>query len=332
MKTTACSATRDTLRRVIMNRFPALVLAASIAVLVACAGGDAGSGDGTPAKLVLGLVPATEANVMIDNAEPLASFLAAEIGIPVESFVPQDYTGLVEAMGSGRADIGMIPPFASMLAFERYGIETILISLRDGDATYHAQWMTRDRALCDSEPEPRPPYGYLFCDGDLERVRGKRVAFTDPTSTSGHLFPALQLLDLGINPERDVKSVFVGGHDASVIAVYNGDVDVGVSFDDARSWVAQTYADIGRAVIVFNEGEPIPNDGVTVRGDLPAEVKEAIRRAFKKLTDEQAALPREEQILWKIYEIDGFVDFTPGLHEPVVRAFREMRDKIDLGR
>ncbi len=292
---------------------------------------DSAAADGRPTKLVLGLVPATEAQQMVDNAEPLAAFLSEELGMPVESFVPQNYTGLIEAMGSGRADIGMIPPFASILAKQRYGIETILISKRQGIATYKAQWMTTDRSLCATPPEPRGDHGFLFCEGPIEGVRGKLVSFTDPTSTSGYLFPALQLLDAGINPETEIESVFVGGHDASVIAVYNGDVQTGVSFDDARTWIAESYADVGQKVIVWNESHPIPNDGVTIRGDLPEDLKQAISDAFVKIIESEAHLPLEEQTLYKIYEIDGFVPFEPALHEPVERAFREMREKIDIG-
>lgn len=311
---------------------PAFALLASLQ-LVACAGGDSApaTADGKPTKLVLGLVPATEAQQMVDNAAPLAAFLSKELGITVESFVPRDYTGLIEAMGSGRADIGMLPPFASILGKERYGIETVLISKRQGVATYKTQWMTTDRSMCGAPPTPREPNGYLFCEGAIDQVRGKIVGFTDPTSTSGHLFPALQLLDEGINPESDIQSIFVGSHDAAVIAVMNGDVDVSVSFDDARTWIKETFPDVGTKVVVWNESPPIPNDGVTVRGDLPEDIKLAITRAFEKLIESESDLPLEEQTLYKIYEIDGFVPFEPVLHEPVERAFREMREKIDVG-
>ncbi len=310
---------------------PARRVLSALVPLIALACGGAAEPDAEDGKLpplVLGLVPATEARQMIDNVDPLAAFLSAELGREIESFVPQDYTGLVEAMGSGRADIGMIPPFAAILGAQRYGIETILISLRKSSPTYHTQWMTTDPSMCDTPIENRD--GLHFCDGAIEKVRGKLVGFTDPTSTSGYLFPALQLLDAGINPERDVQSVFVGGHDAAVIAVYNGDVEVSVSFDDARTWVRDLFPDAGEKVIVFNESAPIPNDGVTVRGDLDPELKEAIKAAFKKMTESEAHLPLEEQTLYKIYEIDGFVDFEPGLHAPVVHAFEEMRDKIDV--
>lgn len=309
-----------------MNR-SLTALAACVMLLSGC-GADSGPGD-RPEKLVLGLVPALEADKLISNLGPLAEYLTEELGIEVESFVPQDYTGLIEALGSGQADIGMLPPFAGMLGFERYGIETILISERNGEARYRAQWMTTDADICEEPPEP-DLNGLLRCVASIQNVRGKVVGFTDPTSTSGYLFPALQLIDAGINPEEDIQSVFVGSHDAAVIQLLNGDIEIAAAYDDARTYILNEYPDIGSQVIPFNYSDWIPNDGVQVRGDLPADLKAEIKAAFLKLTRVEAGLAQEERILYRLYEIDGFVEFEEGTYEPVKRAFTQMRDKIDL--
>jgi len=125
-------------------------LTALTIVLVACCPGDQVDERGWPKELVLGLVPSLEAEAMVDNLGPLADFLSDELGMPVTSFVPQDYTGLVEALGTGRADIGMLPPFAAMLGQRRYDIETILISVRNGETGYRSQFMTNDPSVCDT--------------------------------------------------------------------------------------------------------------------------------------------------------------------------------------
>ncbi len=118
------------------------------------------------------------------------------------------------------------------------------------------------------------------CIGDLEGVVGKRVAFTSESSTSGYIFPALQLRNLGINEQTDVTAIFAGSHDAAVTAVYNNDADVGLSFDDARRNVRQELPDVGEKVIVFNISDEIPNDVVAVRSDLPDSLKQAIYDAI----------------------------------------------------
>lgn len=237
---------------------------------------------GWPNELVLGLVPALEAEALVDNLEPLAEHLEKELGMPVRSFVPQDYTGLVEALGAGRADIGMLPPFAAMLGQRRYDIEPILISSRKGAVGYRAQWFTHDPSLCegpivyeericDARETGRQTQTIRFasCPGSIESIRNQTVAFVDPSSTSGFLFPVVQLRDHGIDHEREVNSLFVGGHDAAVLAVYAEDARIGVSYDDARNMICRQYPDIGEKVIVFEYTDMLPNDGVQVRQACP---------------------------------------------------------------
>ena len=114
------------------------------------------------------------------------------------------------------------------------------------------------------------------CIGDLSKVAGKTVAWVGETSTSGYVFPALQLKNLGIDPTTGVQGSFTGGHDAAVTAVYNGDAEIGVSFDDARRTIRGTNPDVGAKNIVFNLTPEVPNDVVAVRSDLPQDLKDAI--------------------------------------------------------
>ena len=211
----------------VVKKITAVVLCASI--LAACCPEQQVDERGWPKELVLGLVPALEAETMVENMAPLSDFLEAELGIRVSHFVPQDYTGLVEALGAGRADIGMMPPFATMLGARRYDLEPILISVRRGEVGYRAQWMTNDPDICE-QPPVADEKGHLSCRASLDVMRGHTVAFTDANSTSGYLWPVKQLIDYGIDPERDLHELFVGSHDASVIAVYNGDVRFGVAW------------------------------------------------------------------------------------------------------
>ena len=316
----------------------ALAFAASALVLASCCPRDDVDERGWPKELVLGLAPALEAEALVDNLDPLTRHLEAELGIPVRSFVPQDYTGLVEALGSRRADIGMLPPFAAMLGKQRYDIETILISERRGQTGYRTQWMTNDPTVCDQPPvvverlcESRVRgrqanlRKFLHCHGDLEQVRGETIAFVDPNSTSGFLFPAVQLMDTGIDPESEIEGLFVGGHDAAVLAVYAGDTRFGVAYEDARNMICNQYPDIGEKAIVFNHAPMIPNDGVQLRPGLPEDLQQAIAEAFLDLAESQAHLPDDQKVLWVLYEIDGFVPFEPDMYDPVRKAYEILR-------
>ena len=207
-------------------------------------------------------------------------------------------------------------------------IEVLIQSIRFGSDLYHGQWFTNDASICDSDPVPgalenvdgtptllgptevkalqvgwtfgdsglepeflddgTPVDPGLACTADLSSVVGKKVAFVSATSTSGAVFPQLQLLNLGIDIESDIEYEYVGGHDSAVAAVYAGDFDIGVSFDDARRNLREDNTDVGSKVIVFNITDDIPNDVVANRGDLPESFLDAVFDAIASFLDTDA--------------------------------------------
>jgi hypothetical protein len=138
-----------------------------------------------------------------------------------------------------------------------------------------------------------------------EALRGQTVGFVEETSTSGYAMPGKQLIDAGLDLQADIDTVFHGGdHGASVLSVYNQDVLVGVSYDDARRAIRDTNPDVGSQVVVFTVSGEIPNDVVAARAELPDDLKQAIYDTI------EAFLATEEgQAIWD--EIYGWTDIKP---------------------
>lgn len=344
-----------------MSRFPLASLLTVLAFTVAaCTGGVPATAPpaattpaaATPAgvewpdELVLGLVPSREADVLIENAKPLTDHLTQALSdvagkqVTVEGFVPADYTGLVTAMETDQADIGAFGPFSLLQARDRAGAEIILQSVRFGSATYHTQWFTNQPdKYCSDEPQPDED-GWLYCNGTLDADEGPvgeeaialvepgtTVAFVEQSSTSGYIFPAVQLINqAGIDdPIADLNAVMAGGHDNAVLAVHNGDAEVGVSFDDARGVAFDEVPDDPEKLVVFAFSGEIPNDGWAVRGDLPQEVKDAIKQALL----DYAASEEGKETLKAIYEIDDLVEADPNAFAPVEEAAQKLGIESD---
>jgi phosphonate transport system substrate-binding protein len=294
-----------------------------------------------PEELVIGFVPSSEAGQLVEDIEPLAAYLTEQLGIPVRGEVTNDYTGLVTAMETGQAHIGALPPYGLLQAIERADAEVILQSERNGSGTYHTQFFTNNPdKYCEDEPventriiddeevtflncngterenedTPEGPVG-LEALGNLEP--GTTVSFVEQTSASGYIFPATVLLGEGIDPESDIEPLFAGSHDASVIAVCEGQAEIGVSFDDART-VATSDCDIPGEVVVFGYGGEIPNDGIAVAGDLPQELKDQIAQALMDFADTEEGAA----VLDSIYQISAFT-------EPNVEALELVRQAVD---
>jgi phosphonate transport system substrate-binding protein len=125
----------------------------------------------------------------------------------------------------------------------------------------------------------------LACNASIESLAGRSIAFTSATSTSGAVFPILQLINAGLDPENDVSYSYLGSHTDTIAAVYNGDFEVGVSFDDARRNIREDSPDVGSKVIVFNITDEIPNDVVVARGELPDSLVQAVYDATEAFLD-----------------------------------------------
>ncbi len=162
----------------------------------------------------------------------------------------------------------------------------------------------------------------LACLADLSSVVGRTVAFTSSTSTSGAVFPQLQLINQGYDIEADIDYQYVGSHDNAVLAVYNGDADIGLSFDDARRSVRRDFPDVGEKVIVFNITDDIPNDVVAVRGDLPDNLKQAVYDAIEAYLETEEG----EAALDEIY---GWTDIRPAAEEDFA-IVRQAAEKLGV--
>ena len=316
-------------------------------------GADGGGGEGTaaatqdggggevPEEIVIGFVPSREAGTLVETVEPLADYLSEELDIPVRGVVSNDYTGLVTAMQTGQAHIGAFGPVALLQAVEQADAEIILQSERNGSATYHTQFFTTDAdRYCEDEPVENErtvddePVTFLNCNGTergpedspegpigieaLANVEPEtNVAFVEATSASGYVFPATIFANAGLDPEADINPVFAGSHDASVIAVCEGRADVGVSFDDART-IAVTDCDVPGTVVVFAYGPEIPNDGIAVSGDLPQELRDAIKQALLDFAETEEG----SATLDEIYQISA-------LTEPDLESLEIVRDAVE---
>jgi len=327
------------------------VLAAMMIVVSACTGGgaspsaaDESMGEMSmapesmapewPDELVIGFVPSREADALVETIQPVADYLSDVLGITVKGVVTTDYTGLVTAMESEQAHIGAFGPFSLLQARDRAGAEIILQSERFGSATYHTQFMTNNPdKYCDDEPVVvDEETGWRNCNGTAdadegpvaveklaEIEAGTTVSFVEQASASGYIFPATILIAAGIDPATDIDPIFAGGHDSSVIAVCEGDAEVGVAFDDARG-AAETECDLAENVVVFAYGPEIPNDGWAVLGSLPDDLKEAIKQALL----DYAASEEGAATLNDIYEIDNLVEADQDAFTIVEDAAREL--------
>ena len=220
--------------------------------------------------LRIGLVPAEDPRLIIADNQALIDALHASLGMEIKPFVATDYNGVIEALRAKKLDVALLGPFSYVLAASIAEVDPIAIpETQKQGPSYHALIIARkDRNI-----------------RSLADLKGKTFAFVDPSSTSGHLFPKSAMLRAGLNPDKDMRAIFAGSHDASAIAVQNGKVDAAAVADGLfQAAVARGVINADEVMIVWTS-EPIPGAPVVIRRDLPEPLKQRLRAAFAAMHD-----------------------------------------------
>ncbi len=255
-------------------------------------------------------VPSGEAQIILEGGEEIARRLQKITGLYFKTSIATSYAAVIEAMGAGKVDIGWLATFSYVLAKQKYDVDLLLIVVRFGSPFYRGQIITHvDSGI-----------------RKLSDLKGKKFAFVDPASTSGHLYPKTLLLSKGLNPDRlFAQSLFAGSHNAVILSVLKGEVDAGATYDDARAAVAKSYPEVFTKLRVIAYTQDIPNDTVSARKDLDPAIQQKIKSGLLQL----AKTPEGSKVLKKVYGISGFMDFD-GLFDPVREAGRLL--DLDLKR
>ncbi|MFQ3549331.1 MAG: phosphate/phosphite/phosphonate ABC transporter substrate-binding protein [Armatimonadota bacterium] len=242
----------------------------------------------------MALVPATDTQKLVQTGEVLADLLHKETGLYFKIDVPTSYTAVVTAIGAKTVDVGWLSPLPYVIAHDKYGAEVILTTVRDNASSYKSGIIVR----ADSGIKK------------IEDLKGKKFAYVDPASTSGSLYAKDLLRSKGFDPVTFFsETIYAGGHDKVVTAVYNKQVDGGAIYmgmvegKDAREKMIGQIPDVMEKVIIIEETESIPNDTVTVRKDLPEELVEKIRDGLMRVAETDEG----KLSMTDMYGITGFV-------------------------
>jgi phosphonate transport system substrate-binding protein len=239
-----------------------------------------------------------------------------KLGVELRIFTATDYAGTIQALTGGQIQLAGLGPaaYASAWIDSNGEIEPLVAAVEaDGDFGYHSSLIVK----ADSPHQK------------LEDLRGKTLAWADPNSASGYLVPLVSLRAAGVEADKFFgRTAFSGGHEQSVIGVDKG------TFDCAFVWSAKDPSQRGilramtdRKLIdmkqfrVIWQSPVIPNSPLTVRKDLPADMK---RDLAKLWTDLYSFDPKMAETLARGKTL-GYRPVTHEMYEPMLKVIQEQR-------
>ena len=279
---------------------------AAVVMLIAAWLLGADSARAADAPLTLALTPSKDPTALQEAGDEFARTLTRLSGVPIRAQVASDYAGVVEALRSRRVDLAFVHPVGYVLANREAGCQIIVRDVWQGKTAYTARFFVKKGSGIER----------------VEDLRGKTVAFVDPASSSGYIYPMVLLIKKGLVRDRDPKTffkeaLFSGTHDAALQSVLHGRVDAAASFDKSLEVNLKDPALIERFAFV-GETPEIPEAGICARPGLPPETVARVKRALLDVKK-----PEHAQVLKQIYDIDGFVEAADKDYAPV-------RDALEL--
>ncbi|MDN3310302.1 phosphate/phosphite/phosphonate ABC transporter substrate-binding protein [Microbacterium oryzae] len=319
-------------------------LAVASLALVGCStgsGDSASADDSWPESMTISLVPSVEGEDLAEALDPLTTYLSDELGIDVEGVVATDYAATVEALGADQAQVVITDAGSLYNAIEQYDADLILRDVRFGTTSYASVAYTNDPdTYCDDEPVmatyDASGVELAYCNG-LEKPgesatgrgpagleafseigEGTRVALQAATSPAGYQYPMVAMEDAGIDTDADITEIPVEGNNNAVLAVANGDAEIGFAYWDARTTVLEEAPQVAENVVAFAYTEMIPNGGVAVASSLPDDLVAELA----ELMDGYAESSEEAATV--MFDLVGLSDWTDETAEDEITRYGEI--------
>lgn len=224
----------------------------------------------------IGILGGENAQDRLNSNECLRAKTEELLGVETKLFAPADYNGVIQGLLGGTIDMAWLGAsgYAKTYLEDPEAVEPVLVKVNvDGSYGYHSIGFARKDSGITS----------------LDDMEGKVFGFGDPNSTSGYLIPSIEIPEAtGASMESgdyfgEVK--FTGGHEQTIVAVNNGDVDAGVTWADGlgnwedgynsgalRKAVDAGLVDMNDLVEIW-KSKPIPEGPIVLRKALPEKVK-----------------------------------------------------------
>jgi phosphate/phosphite/phosphonate ABC transporter binding protein len=234
-------------------------------------------------RIVLGFVPTDRLRARDARTRLFTHALEERLQVHVVERNVGTYDELEQAMTGGQIDLAWLPPLVFARLDQRAVATALATVVRPGDAYWSVLLTSRVSGITEIH---------------VDQLRGRRIAWVDPLSASGHIVPRLALAARGIDPRLTFASeVFAGSHQEALLAALDGRVDVAATFarcDDQGRVVHGPWIEAGLppddVVLLALLGE-VPPDLIAANRRLPQEMRDAIRDAMIDLSHDESMGP-----------------------------------------
>jgi len=250
------------------------------------------------APVRFGILPLGGAFESRNDWVPLLADLGRAIGRPVSVLSVTSYGALEDAIQRGEVDMAFLSGKMALDAVTLHRMKVVAqVTRHDGLPGYRALLLGRRGAAPAS------------LQAVLDEPDRWRLARGEARSVSGFIVPQLQLfLPNRIVMETRFRSELVGTHQASALAVANGDADIATNNTaDFERFKLQFPAEAGRLQVLW-ESDLIPHAQIVMRSDYPPAFQAQVQNFLTGYARGKGPRGDAERVVLKaLHDLAGFV-------------------------
>jgi phosphonate transport system substrate-binding protein len=123
-------------------------------------------------------------------------------------------------------------------------------------------------------------------DSGIQQVsdlKGRKVAYPSPSSLAAGMLSQYYLQTHGLDVNRDIENLYVGSQESSIMNVYLGNVAAGATWILPWESFQKEHPAEARTLEVKWQTEPLINNAVVARNDVPPKVSARVARLLVTL-------------------------------------------------
>jgi phosphonate transport system substrate-binding protein len=232
-----------------------------------------------PSTIIFSYTPVEDPAVYQKVWDGFIKHMEKVTGKKVAFFPVQSNAAQLEAMRSGRLHVAGVNTGGNPIAVNCAGfVPFAIMAGKDGTFGYEMEIIV-------------PADSAIKTPADL---KGKKVAFTSPTSNSGFKAPsAILKSEFNLEAKRDFEPAFSGKHDNSVLGVANKDYDAAAIANEVMHRMVERKVVDPAKIRTIYKSETFPTTGYGYAYNLDPKLVEKIKEAFFTFQWEGSALKAE---------------------------------------
>ncbi|MCX8027593.1 MAG: phosphate/phosphite/phosphonate ABC transporter substrate-binding protein [Thermodesulfovibrionales bacterium] len=256
---------------------------------------------------IFGIHPYKNPKAMLEAYYPIVQYLNEQLGdIEIQLEMSKDYSDFEKKLYNRQFHFALPNPYQAINAI-KVGYDVIAKMSPDDD--FRGIIVARkDRHI-----------------RSVKDLKGKKISYPSATALAAAMMPKMMLYEMGINPEKETISVYVGSQESSILNAYYGDTFAAATWPVPWRLFKKKHPSMAQEMEVVWKTKPLPNNAIVVRTDVDKDVVRRFLEALEKMNNDKKAV-----IYFENLEIERFERADNKTYDPVERFVK--RYNLTLGK